>query len=162
MRWPGEIKPDTVCKKMASTIDLLPTIAEIAGATLPENKIDGVNILPLLKGKNENPRNVFYFYYGNALQAIRQGRWKLHFPYSYRSYKGVEPGKNGYPGSKINRTTELELYDLKNDISEENNVINKHEDVVRRLQKLAEKARWELGDSLTEQKGQEIRPEGNL
>jgi len=158
MRWPGKIKPDTVCEKMASTIDLLPTIAGIAGAPLPEKKIDGVSILPLLKGKNENPRDVFYFYYGNALQAIRQGRWKLHFPYSYRSYKGVEPGKNGYPGSRIDRTTELELYDLKNDISERNNVIDQHGDVVRRLEKLAEKARRELGDSLTKRKGQEIRP----
>ncbi|MBW1850451.1 MAG: sulfatase [Deltaproteobacteria bacterium] len=162
IRWPGKIKPDTVCKKMASTIDLLPTIAEIAGAPLPEKKIDGVSILPLLKGKNENPRDVFYFYYGNALQAVRQGRWKLHFPYSYRSYNGVEPGKNGYPGSRINRTTELELYDLKNDISEKNNVIDLHGDVVRRLEKLAEKARRELGDSLTERKGQEIRPVGKL
>jgi arylsulfatase len=147
---------------MASTIDLLPTIAGIAGAPLPEKKIDGVSILPLLKGKNENPRDVFYFYYGNALQAIRQGRWKLHFPYSYRSYKGVEPGKNGYPGSRIDRTTELELYDLKNDISERNNVIDQHGDVVRRLEKLAEKARRELGDSLTKRKGQEIRPAGKL
>jgi arylsulfatase len=162
MRWPGKIKPDTVCEKMASTIDLLPTIAGIAGAPLPEKKIDGVSILPLLKGKNENPRDVFYFYYGNALQAIRQGRWKLHFPYSYRSYKGVEPGKNGYPGSRIDRTTELELYDLKNDISERNNVIDQHGDVVRRLEKLAEKARRELGDSLTKRKGQEIRPAGKL
>lgn len=162
MRWPGKIKPDIVCEKMASTIDLLPTIAEIAGAPLPDKKIDGVSILPLLKGKNEIPRDVFYFYYGNALQAIRQGRWKLHFPYSYRSYKGVEPGKNGYPGSRIDRTTELELYDLKNDISERNNIIEQHEDVVRRLNKLAEKARRELGDSLTERKGQEIRPAGKL
>ena len=162
MRWPGKIKPDTVCEKMASTIDLLPTIAEIAGAPLPEKKIDGVSILPLLKGKNENPRDVFYFYYGNALQAVRQGRWKLHFPYSYRSYKGIEPGKNGYPRSRIDRTTELELYDLKNDISERNNVIDQHGDVVRRLEKLAEKARRELGDSLTKRKGQEIRPAGKL
>ncbi len=162
MRWPGRIKPDTVCEKMASTIDLLPTIAGIADAPLPEKKIDGVNILPLLKGKNENPRDVFYFYYVNALQAVRHGRWKLHFPHSYRSYEGVEPGKDGYPGKKTKTRTGLELYDLKNDISERNNVIDQHRDVVERLEKLAEKARRELGDSLTKRKGREIRPAGIL
>ena len=162
MRWPGKIKPNTVCKKMASTLDILPTIAGIAGAPLPEKKIDGVNILPLLEGKDENPRDVFWFYYGNALQAVRQGRWKLHFPHSYRSYEGVEPGKDGYPGPYAKGKTGLELYDLKNDISEKNNVIDQHPDVVVRLEKLAEKARRQLGDSLTKRKGSEVRPAGQL
>jgi len=162
MRWPGIIKPDTVCEKMAATIDLLPTLAAIAGAPLPGKKIDGVNILPLLEGKDENPREQFYFYYGNDLQAVRMGRWKLHFPHSYRSYEGVEPGKDGYPGKKIETETGLELYDLKNDSSERNNVIEQHGGIVKQLNKLAEKARGELGDSLTQRKGLEIRPEGNL
>jgi len=162
MRWPDKIKPRTVCENMASTIDILPTFATIAGAPMPEKKIDGVNILPLLEGKNENPRDVFYFFYGNALQAVRQGRWKLYFPHSYRSYESDEPGKDGYPGKRTQKETLFELYDLKNDISERNNVINQHLDIAKRLEKLAEKARQELGDSLTNRTGQQIRPAGTL
>jgi arylsulfatase len=146
MRWPGKIKPDTVCEKMASTLDILPTFAKIAGAPLPE----------------KNPRDVFYFYSGKALQAVRQGRWKLHFPHSYRSYEGIEPGKDGYPGSKSKGKIGLALYDLKNDISEKKNVIDQHPDVVARLEKLAEKARSELGDSLTKREGAEVRPAGKV
>jgi len=134
----------------------------IAGAPLPEKKIDGVNILPLLERKNENPRDVFYFYYGEALQAVRQGRWKLHFPHSYRSYEGDEPGKDGYPGKRTQKETTLELYDLKNDISERNNVIDQHRDIAKRLEALAEEMRGELGDNLTKRIGREIRPAGEL
>jgi arylsulfatase len=162
MRWPGKIKPNTVCDKMASTLDILPTVAGIAGAPLPERKIDGVNILPLLEGKDETPRNVFWFYYGDDLQAVRKGRWKLHFPHSYRTMEGREPGKDGWPGKYGKAKTGLELYDLKNDISEKHNVIDKHPRVLKRLKKLAEKARRQLGDGLTERIGSEVRPAGKL
>ncbi len=54
MRWPGKIKAGTVCTKMAATIDLLPTIAAIAGTPLPKRKIDGVDIRPLLTADTHN------------------------------------------------------------------------------------------------------------
>ena len=64
MRWPGVIPEGEICNKLASSIDIFPTLAEITGASLPENKIDGVSILPfflviklLLRGMN------FYYYY---------------------------------------------------------------------------------------------------
>ena len=159
MRWPGKIKPGTVCRQMGATIDILPTIAAIAGAALPKNKIDGVNILPLLKGdKNANPRAEYYMYYGRELQAVRQGRWKLHFPHSYRSYESVEPGKDGWPGAYGKGKTTLELYDLKNDIGERNNVAEKYPEIVNRLKALGDKARADLGDSLTNTKGKNVRP----
>ncbi len=91
-----------------------------------------------------------------------QGRWKLHLPHSYRSYEGVKPGNDGWPGPYAEGKTGLELYDLKNDISEKNNVIDQHADVVERLKKLAEKARHQLGDGLTKRKGSEVRPAGKL
>ncbi|MFH1942338.1 MAG: sulfatase-like hydrolase/transferase [bacterium] len=159
MRWPGHIPAGTVCRRMAATIDLLPTIAEIAGAPLPDRPIDGVNILPLLKGeKNANPRDHYYYYYGEQLRCVRQGKWKLHFPHEYRSYEGVEPGNDGFPGPYARGKTGLELYDLENDIGETTDVTDQHPDVVERLQALAEKAREDLGDSLTGRKGKNVRP----
>ena len=161
MRWPGHIPAGTVCDKIAATIDLLPTIAAITEAKPPKKKIDGVNIQALLEGqKDANPRDHYYYYYGDELRCVRQGRWKLHFPHEYRSYEGVEPGRDGFRGPYAKGTTELALYDLENDIGERNNVAEKHPQIVQRLRALAQKIRQELGDSLTEHKGKEIRPAG--
>lgn len=163
MHWPGQIPAATVCDKMASTIDILPTLATIVDVPLIGNKIDGVNIMPLmLNQKDANPRETFYFYYGKQLRAVRQGDWKLYFPHKYRSYKGVEPGKDGFPGKYATGECGLELYNLKTDISEIHNVAARHPDIVEELKKLAEKARTELGDALTNRKGTEVREPGRL
>jgi len=153
MRWPGRIQSGTVCDKMAATIDVLPTIAEITGAPLPEKTIDGVSIVSLLDGNKEtNPRDHYFYYYGGELRAVRQDKWKLYFPHTSRSYVGVEPGKDGFPGPLAQLKVGLELYDVENDISETRNVIDKHPDVVEQLKKLAETIREELGDRLTDVK----------
>ncbi|MCK4760391.1 MAG: sulfatase-like hydrolase/transferase, partial [Candidatus Aminicenantes bacterium] len=162
MRWPGHIPADTVCDKMASTMDLLPTFAAIAGAPLSKNKIDGVNILSLLEGQPDaNPRDHLFYYYGRPLQCVRQGKWKLHFPHKYRSYKGVEPGKDGLPGPTARGETGLELYDLENDIGERHNVADKYPEIVKRLQALGEIAREELGDG-KDRIGKGVRPCGRV
>jgi arylsulfatase len=161
MRWPGRVVRGTECRRIASTIDLLPTIAAACGATLPAKPIDGVNILPLLEGeKDANPRNHFFYYYDGELQAVRMGKWKLHFPHTYRSYAGVQPGKDGHPGPYSTGTTGVELYDLEEDVGEKLNVADKYSDVVARLQALGAAARAELGDALTMTKGRGVRPPG--
>jgi arylsulfatase A-like enzyme len=66
MKWPGHIPEGMICNKIAATIDILPTLANIAGAPLPGQKIDGVNILPLMLGDQKaNPREVFLYYYNS-------------------------------------------------------------------------------------------------
>ena len=161
VRWPGKIPAGKVCSNIASTIDILPTLAAIAGAHLPKNRIDGVNIIPLLLGeKNVNPRNHFFYYYGGELQAVREGRWKLHFPHRYRSYKGVQPGNDGKPGPYATGETGIELYDLESDVGETTNVAVNHPDVVERLKTLAQRAREDLGDRLTGATGSGIRQPG--
>ncbi len=158
MRWSGQITANTECNNIASTIDLLPTIAKITGATLPENKIDGVNILPLLKNENDaNPRDHFFYYYCGSLGAVRQGKWKLLFPQEMRSYVDMEPGKDGYPGRTKKLKVGLELYNLEDDISETKNLVNDYPDIVKKLEGLADKIRFELGDKLTNVEGNEIR-----
>ncbi len=163
MRWAGQIPAGSITDKMAATIDLLPTIAAVTGAPLPKKTIDGVNILPLLKGDQvANPRDHYFYYYGGELRAVSQGKWKLYFPHQSRSYVGVEPGKDGFPGPYANLSVGLELYDLENDISETNNVIDQHPEAVAQLKALAEKGREELGDRLTQTKGKGVREPGRI
>lgn len=161
MRWPGIIPEGKLCDKMASTMDLLPTFAAIAGAALPEHKIDGIDIMPLLQGREgAEPRTHLFYYYGRQLQCVREGKWKLHFPHSYRSYEGVEPGMDGINGPYARGETGYELYDLENDIGERNDVYDRHPEVVERLKALAESAREELGDG--ERIGRGVRPAGRI
>ncbi len=164
MWWPGRVPAGTECREFCATLDLLPTLARLAGASLPEHKIDGHDIWPLISGQPgaKSPWKAFYYYYyGYELQAVRSGRWKLHFPHRYRTLAG-EPGRDGLPGPyKIVRTG-LELYDLETDVGERHNVADKHPEVVRRLQALAEEARRDLGDSLTGRKGRGVRPPGRV
>jgi arylsulfatase A len=161
-RWPGKIPAGKVCTEPAMTIDILPTLAKLAGAPLPKNKIDGLDVWPLLAGdpKAKSPHEAYYYYWNRELQAVGSGNWKLHFAHTYRTV--TVPGKDGKPGTTAEAKTELALFDLKKDVAESVNVADKHPDVVKRLQALAEKMREELGDSATKQEGKGVRPPGKL
>ena len=164
-RWPGKIPAASECSKVAATIDILPTLAGLAGAELPGHPIDGHNIWPLLSGQSPavspHDKEGYLMYYGRELQAIRSGRWKLHFPHGYRTLKGT-PGQDGLPGPYTQKRTGLELYDLSADISETQNLAGRYPEVVERLKKLADAARRELGDSRLKMTGQGVRPSGRL
>ncbi|MGB6123166.1 MAG: sulfatase-like hydrolase/transferase, partial [Bacteroidota bacterium] len=163
MRWPGRIAEGGECHEIAASIDLLPTIAAITGAPMPKKSIDGVNILPLLEGKEgAKPRDGFLYYYVGELRAVRSGKWKLHFPHKHISYKGVEPGNDGQPGRYGKGEAGLELYDLENDIGETTDLADKYPDVVARLEAVGATAREVFGDELTGVKGSEVRPPGRL
>jgi arylsulfatase A-like enzyme len=163
MRWPGRLAAGRVVGNITSTIDLLPSIAAACGAPRPKNRIDGVDLWPVLEGRpGANPRDHFFYYYERGLRAVRQGRWKLIFPHGSRSYVGVPPGKDGLPGPYAEIQTGLELYDLEADIGEAKDVAPAHPEIVARLQALAESAREDLGDSLTNRKGKGVREPGRL
>ncbi len=160
--WPGHIPPGITQDAVAGTIDILPTLAHLAGAALPEKKIDGKNIWPLLSGaQSQSPHEAFFYYWGKELHAVRSGKWKLHFPHAYRSLMG-QAGSGGVPGGYVQRHCELELYDLDSDIGETTNVAEQQPDIVAQLQSLADGIRQELGDTLTKIQGSEIRPAGSL
>ncbi|UCC82832.1 MAG: sulfatase-like hydrolase/transferase [Gemmatimonadota bacterium] len=161
MRWPGRIEAGSISTRMASTMDILPTLAAITGAPLPELPIDGVNILPLLEGdETGNPRDRFYYYYDGELRAVREGKWKRVYQHRTRSYQGVEPGNDGLPGPYSFPTVPAALYDLENDIGETTDVSAAHPEVVQRLDALADSVRGALGDRLTGRRGTEVRPPG--
>ena len=79
--WPGTIPPATVAQQVTSTMDLLPTAAEMAGADVPDDRvIDGRSLMPILRGEPDAAGHDVYFYYrGETLFAVRKGPWKAHF-----------------------------------------------------------------------------------
>jgi len=163
MKWPGHIPNGTVCNKLASTIDLLPTIAAISNSILPGKKIDGVNILPLLLGdENANPRESFLYYFQkNSLEAVRKGNWKYVFAHRGKTYSGFKPGADGFPGqTNDNFNFEEGLYDLRRDPGERYDVKEYYPRVVAELKKLADDARVDLGDDIQKVKGQNLRESG--
>jgi arylsulfatase A-like enzyme len=163
MRWPGKIPAGTECHEMAATIDILPTLARLASVPLPMRKIDGADIWPLMSGQKDarSPHEAYYFYWGNELQAVRSGKWKLHLPHTYRSLTG-QPGRDGLPHGYTEATTPLALYDLEADVGEKTDVAEQHPDVVELLSRFAAQARAELGDSATGQQGVGVREPGRL
>src|SRR5262249_44942739 len=113
-RWPRHIPAGHVCSELATTLDLLPTFSKFAGAALPaDRKLDGHDIGPLLCGEAnaKSPWEVFYYYFGDELHAVRRGPWKLVFPHRYPSTT-VSPAIVGRAGVTEKRETPLALYNL--------------------------------------------------
>ncbi|MCA9122881.1 MAG: sulfatase [Planctomycetaceae bacterium] len=164
MWWPGTIPAGTKCSEPAMTIDILPTVAEICGAELPSHKIDGKSILRLMRGEPDatSPHEAYFMYYGKELQAVRMGKWKLHFPHGYRTLDGRQGGTGGIPVNYSSAKIDLALFDLENDVGETTNVAEQHPKVVARIQQLAEEMRHELGDTLTKRQGVGMRPPGKI
>lgn len=162
MMWKGNFQEGSICNKLSSSIDLLPTLAAICDLQLPENKIDGVNISDLLKGKNDvSPRQYFYYYYNqNSLKAVRRDEWKLILPHPSKTDELDIPGKDGLPGNTSQVYVPMALYDLRHDPSERYDVQELYPEIMKELQNLAETAREDLGDDLTERKGINRRSAG--
>tara|TARA_B100000927_G_scaffold290275_1_gene288719 strand:- start:649 stop:2019 length:1371 start_codon:yes stop_codon:yes gene_type:complete len=116
MHWKGKVPAGSSCDEIAATIDLLPTIAGLSGAEMPNDRtIDGKDIWPLIAGKKgaQTPHKIYFFYKGNKLESARQGKWKLR-----------RSGKNSQP---------VELYDLASDISESKNLAKENEILVNEM-----------------------------
>jgi arylsulfatase A len=159
-RWPGKIPAGSVCREPAMTIDLLPTIAKLADADVPKLPIDGKDIAPLLIGEKgaKSPQEAYFFYWGQELQAVRAGKWKLHFPHEYRTLK--EAGRDGKPGPYANAKISLSLFDLEGDVGETKDLSGENPEVIAKLRGLADRMREELGDSAQKVIGKGVRPAG--
>ncbi|AWW32685.1 arylsulfatase [Echinicola strongylocentroti] len=165
VKWPEKVPEGTICSQLACAIDLLPTFASISGGQLSENKIDGVDISPLLKGDfSASPRETILYYFGtNNLNAVRKGNWKLVLPHTYSSYD-AEPGNDGNGGKRVERVIgNPALYNMMRDPGEQYNVIQYHPEKVKELMVVVEEAREELGDlNIGIKKGKGNREIGKL
>lgn len=165
IKYPKEIKAGLIIEAPVMAIDILPSIAEVTNAHLPEKEIDGKSAWSLFTGKtNESPHEAYFFYYRvNELFGVRYGKWKLYFPHRYRTMNGQKPGKDGFPGNyKMIDLKQIELYNLELDESETTNVAQAHSEVVKTIQKLADDMRVKLGDSLLDMEGSETRSPGRI
>jgi len=161
----GHTRPGTTCNLMIASIDLFPTVAELADAPLPKHTIDGVSITKLIDGSaTVSPRHFFAYYFNkNDLEAVTDGSFKLVFPHRYRTYGAYLPGADGKGGkTETLELTRPELYDLRRDPGERYNVIEQYPEAVRRLFDFAAEMRRELGDALTNTEGANRRPLGQL
>ncbi|NND97755.1 MAG: sulfatase [Pirellulaceae bacterium] len=147
---PGRVPPGSVCNNIASTLDILPTFAALAGAELPSDRvIDGEDIRHLFHGQFEqaNPDKAYYYYLRVHLQAVRQGQWKLHLPREKEPIGAAPFRKNVHiaPADRVGFNRPF-LVNLNDDIGETTNVADQHPAVVKRLLTLAESMREDLGD----------------
>jgi len=143
---PGRIPQGKVCEEIATTMDVLPTLAALAGANAPGDRvIDGRNIFDLIHGKEDarSPTEAFYYYAHTQLMAVRSGKWKLHLP---RRVNTMQRWNVFHRESDIIDFTKPLLYDLENDPGEKHNVANKHPDTVLKLSGLADWAKNDIGD----------------
>lgn len=129
--WPGTVRPGVVERALASNLDLFPTACELAGVGLPADRpLDGVSLVPVLRGRPGPRREEFFYYRGPELWAIRRGPFKAHF--RTKSAYGRDPVQNHDPPL---------LYHLDHDPSEQRNVAAEHPEVVRDLVRRAEEHR---------------------
>lgn len=151
VRWPGKIPAGSVSDELTTLMDWFPTLAAMAGAQAQmKNPVDGRDLSRLLQNPDstDSPHETFLYYYRDQLQAIRDTRWKLHLPSDNKQVNLT--GKTDTAGAR--------LYDLHADSAEQHDVADKHPDIVKRLQQLADAAVAQLGDSGKPGSGQ--RPAG--
>jgi arylsulfatase A-like enzyme len=130
--WPGHVKPGVVSDHVGAFWDVLPTFADLAGATdkIPQG-IDGISFAPTLLGNGSQPQHddlYWVFYERGGARALRMGNWKA----VQQPIKGP-----------------IELYDLSKDVGEKNNVAAKHSDIVETMRKRMDAAfatneQWKL------------------
>jgi arylsulfatase A len=150
MRWPGKIAAGTICGGIASSIDLFTTLTELSGAPLPaDTTLDSISLAETILEGKATKRNAFAYYRGPNLEAVRKGDWKLHFC------------KMGWtPGGGTDDRVSAQLYNLRDDIGEANDVYDKYPEIVAEIETVAEEFRQALGDRLLARIGTEIREVG--
>jgi len=113
VRWPGVVRPKTVFEGTTSSLDIFPTVCAAAGIDLPDAmELDGVNLLPFLSGKIDGAPHETLFWSNGPNVAVRKGHWKL-----VKSYDNVW------------------LFDLSQDLGEENNLAKSKPEIVEQLDK---------------------------
>ncbi len=142
IRWPARIPAGRTTAEIATAMDFLPTLVRLAGGQVPTDRIlDGRDMSDILmRDDGKSQHDCFYYYSRNDLEAVREGRWKLHLRKRGREIRA--------------------LYDLAADVAESVDCCATHPEVVERLLQRAAAAREDLGDEASGVVGQNVRPKG--
>ncbi|HOW64142.1 MAG TPA: sulfatase [Candidatus Paceibacterota bacterium] len=141
--WPGRIPAGTASDAICGMFDILPTFTALAGGKLPsDRKLDGANLWPLLAGEpNAKPAHeVFYYYRGLELEAVRDLQWKLVLPASLTNAPAKNAGKSAAQARRA-----PQLFNLRTDVGETTDVAARHPTIVARLEQLAAQMEGDLG-----------------
>ena len=140
-RWPEMIPAGSTCSEMATTMDVLPTLCALAGAELPQAKIDGFDIRPLLFGQKDagSSYEALFYYRRRQLQAVRWKNWKYHLPLEQTHPNWTSP-------KPLGEGRAAKLVDLKTDLQETTDVSHQQPEVMRRMHELIEHRFWRLPD----------------
>lgn len=132
-RFPADIPAGSVCMEIGTQLDLLPTIASLCGAKVPEDRpIDGVDLMPMLTGKQQSVRSEFAYYRGSRLAALRKGRHKAIFEVPGDWYTQT-------PYLQDTARVELLIFDLDLDPGEKRNIAPKRSELVEKFMQLRRK-----------------------
>ena len=147
---PGNVPAGTACDSIVTTMDVMPTLAALAGAEVPSDRvIDGEDIRHLFRGEFDkaNPQKAYFYYLRVHLQAVRQGKWKLHLSRE-KDPVGAAPFRQNThiaPEDRVGFKGPF-LVDLEDDLGETTNLAAENPEVVERLLGLVETMREDLGD----------------
>lgn len=135
-RWPGRIRQRTATDAIAMNIDLLPTLASLAGAKLPEGVIiDGKDIWPLFRGARTSPHEELLFFANADIAAVRTQEWRLVLRAYYQTID-----------APLERYNARLLFRMSDDPGETSNLIDRHPDIAADLQARVDAARLRLAD----------------
>ncbi|WPJ95343.1 sulfatase [Coraliomargarita algicola] len=145
---PGRIPAGVETDAVAATIDLMPTLANLAGTTAPQDRvIDGVDLSDLIHETAETLDRVYFYYQHDCLRAVRFGKWKLMLPHTEPVETSIATKwRNHIKKADAIRIPTAQLYDLDADIGETSDVADRYPEIVTELVKLAEGARQDIGD----------------
>lgn len=178
-RWPGHIPPGRASKEVCASIDLFPTLSNLAGAKAPPNvTIDGRDIFPLMSSDlARSPHEAIFAMSGPQLHVVRSGKWKLHVRTPAPGFQAMDAAAaakwidprgpdgvtliaqfeqarpNQYPGVLTGDAGKpLMLFDLEADPSEQHDVAANHPDVVQRLKAMFDKLEAQAPKLTTEER----------
>ncbi|WP_318186610.1 sulfatase [Pelagicoccus enzymogenes] len=134
MSWPGKIEPGSVCQTPVTGVDYMPTFAELAGAALPSSQpVDGVSLVPLMKGDPIPERSIFWHYplYLNSRLQVKPvfGTERMY----WRTTPCSVVRTGDWKLMQFFESDALELYNVREDIGEQNNLAAQYPERVERM-----------------------------
>ncbi len=144
VRWDGKVAPDKQLETVSAHIDILPTLADLAGAAIPKSQVTGRSLLPLIENPNAPMEDRYLF--------THKARWKTgedpeNFKWinygvrndQYRFVGGGTPISKSEKQRKQNVSSKDALYDMRKDPAQKNNIIDQHPDVVEGMKNAYDK-----------------------